>query len=428
MGKSAGSSQRPVTAEERALWDSQKENLDVLTQISQDQYDLSVEDRNYYEEVFREGSDTEAKEAIAKLKGQITGETVDPASIESVNIDSLLRDTLLNASPEFQFAAADLVTKSQELTSKYGTEVTGLSESFAKSINDYTTNYSEELQTIKEQTGTINQDVLARETGAAQAGISTAFAESRKQMSSDLARRGISGSGIEANLLASNYQQEAMSKAQAGVQARSTALQQSEAIRQQQANIAGSQLQANTAGATTGYQATLGGIQNVYGVTSQADYQNYQTSQAATLQGMSALTQVAQAGTGLYAGSQNYLAQASQSAGNAANAATSAASAQATATNQYQSNQIAMRGQTLEMVGALAGGGMALASDERLKTNITFVENRNGHNIYTWDWIEGHDYGYNEGVIAQEVMETNPEAVVVMSNGYYAVNYSMLGV
>ena len=69
-----------------------------------------------------------------------------------------------------------------------------------------------------------------------------------------------------------------------------------------------------------------------------------------------------------------------------------------------------------------------MMSDERLKTNIELQRVENGYNIYTWDWIEGHDYGYNEGVIAQEVLEVNPEAVVMMDNGYYAVDYSKLGV
>ena len=52
MGKSSGgSSQRPVTAEEKRLWDTQSKNLDAMTKIAEDQYDLSVEDREYYEKV-----------------------------------------------------------------------------------------------------------------------------------------------------------------------------------------------------------------------------------------------------------------------------------------------------------------------------------------------------------------------------------------
>ena len=78
--------------------------------------------------------------------------------------------------------------------------------------------------------------------------------------------------------------------------------------------------------------------------------------------------------------------------------------------------------------GAGTAGAAALFSDIRLKTNIVKVSESNGYNIYTWDWIEGHDYGYNTGVIAQEVLEKNPSAVSMMDNGYYAVDYSALGV
>ena len=70
----------------------------------------------------------------------------------------------------------------------------------------------------------------------------------------------------------------------------------------------------------------------------------------------------------------------------------------------------------------------ATPSDERLKTNIVLVGREAGHNIYTWDWIEGFDGGYDTGVLAQEVMDINPEAVSVMDNGYYGVDYDMIGI
>ena len=363
MGKSSGSSERPVTEEEKALWDSQAENLDMLTKIAEDQYNLSAEDRSYYEEVFRDGDDTEAKQAIAKLKGQITGQEVDPSTIDSVNIDSLLRDTILNSTPEFESAAANLVSNSKELTSNYGAEVTGLSESFSKTLSDYNTSYQSELQSIKEQTGTINQDILSREVGAASAGISSAFAESRKQMTADLARRGLSGSGIEANVLSSNYQQEAMSKAQASSTARTSALQQSEAVRQQQAALAGQQLQTGASIAGQQYNTELGATQNIYGTTTASDMQNYQTTQAATLQGIAGLTQVAQAGTGLYAGSQNYLAQAANSAGSAASTAGSSAVGMANVNQSYAQMQSDANASSAAGIGSLVGtiGGAALS-------------------------------------------------------------------
>lgn len=434
MGKGGGgSSQRPVTAEERRLWDAQADQLDVLAKVTEDQYNLSKEDRDYYEKVFRDGTDTEAKEAVAKLKSTITGEAVDPASIQDVNVDTLLRDTLLNASPEFKEAATNYIDSASQLTDKYGTEVTGLSSAFSQNIKDLTTNYSNELQTIKQETGTIDQDILARETGAATAGISTAFAESRKQMASEMARRGLSGSGVEMSALGSNYQQEAMTKAQAGVQARSSALQQSEAVRQQQMGIAGMQLQAGMSGSQTAYQTDIGAVQNVYGVTSAQALQNYNLDQAATMQGVAGLTQLAQAGQGIYQGSANYLQGASQSSAQGAQIAGSSASSLANVNNQYtmakMQQSTAERGQTLEMVGTLAGAGIGKMpiSDATLKTNINYVGSENGHNIYTWDWIEGIDGGYNKGVLAQEVMRYIPEAVYMDDNENYRVDYDKLG-
>jgi len=76
--------------------------------------------------------------------------------------------------------------------------------------------------------------------------------------------------------------------------------------------------------------------------------------------------------------------------------------------------------------------GMAKASDKRLKKNITKMGTlKSGLNIYKWDWKEGAkelgaDMNHTIGVIAQEVKELFPKAVVKMDNGYYAVNYSAL--
>ena len=439
-GKGSSSSQRPVTQQELDLWDSQKKNLDSLTKIAEEQYNLSAEDRAYYEKTFREGTDTEAKTALAKLQSQITGKEVSPESIKSVNIDSLLRDTILNSTPEFKDAASKVIQGQESLTKQYGSDVTGLSKAFTDSIQGFTNKYSQELQTTKEQIGTANADVLARQTGTTMAGISSGYQEARKQLESTLARKGLAGSGVEANILSSNYQQEAMAKASAGVSAYNTAIQQSDALRLQQAQLGGQQYQAGIAGATTGYQANLGATQNIYGVTSASDLQNYNLSNAATLQGIAGLTQVAQAGQGVYGQSANYLQGASSSAASAASTAGSSATGLANVNANYATQMQQANAQSAAGIGSLVGtlgaagigaygkyaAAGAAASDERLKTNIKLVDNVNGHNIYTWDWKE-QDYGYNKGVIAQEILVSVPEAVTMMDNGYYAVNYNILG-
>ena len=541
-GKGGGGGARPITFNELFLMDAQTENLKALTKIAEEQFDIGKEDRAYYEKIFREGSDTEAKEALAKLQEKITGRAVSPETIKAVNIDSLLRDTILSATPEFKVAADLYIKNSNLLTDKYGSDVTGISDAFKTQLSSYTANYGKEveestkdyknvlntvskqygtelsnatnaygnttteitnkfgtdiakaqqdytakLQQLQGEYGTARQDVLSRETGQALGGLSTSFAESRKQLESNLARRGLAGSGIEANMLANTYQQEALAKAQAGTQARYNAVGQSDAIRQmelanaqqqlasaqstagmnlqaqQQAaqgiysagtNLAGQTYQAGTNLAQQGYQAGiqgsqniygananlaqqsyqsgLGAVQSIYGTVSQNTLQNYQLQNAATLQGISSLQQVAQAGQGLYAGAQNYLANASSSAGNAAQIAGSGAANIAQANNQYatgmaQANATGSAG-IGQLVGTLGAAGITAAfSDIRLKSNIKYVGNENGYNIYTWEWKEGYDYGYTKGVLAQEILELKPKAVIVMDNGYYAVDYSMLG-
>ena len=431
---SSGSAQREVTQQEKDLWSAQEASIESLTKIGEEQYNISVEDRDYYEKVFREGTDTEAKTALAKLKSTITGTEVSADSIKDVSIDSLLRDTILTATPEFAESANKFIASQEELTKNYGAEVTGLSSAFSKSIEGFTNKYSNELQNISDTMGTANKDILARQTGTSMAGISSGYAEARKQLESTLARKGLTGSGVEANILSQNYQQEAMNKASAGVSAYNTAIQQSDALRTSQAQMLGQQYQTNTAGLSTAYNANLGATQNIYGVTSASDLQNYNISNAATLQGIAGLTQVAQAGQGVYAGAANYLQGASGSLSNAAQASTSAATSLASTNSQYSLGMAevasANRGQNMEVIGTLSGAGIKAAyptSDSRLKTNIELVDNINGHNIYTWDWVEGFDGGYNKGVIAQEVLETHPESIHTDSNGFYMVDYDSLG-
>jgi hypothetical protein len=347
--------QRELQPEEIALLDTQKQNLEVLTKIAEDSYNLSQEDRSYYEQVFRDGNDTQAKEALAKLQSQITGQPVDPASIQNVSIDTLLRDTILTAVPEFKDAATKFIDTNNQLTQKYGTELTGLSQSFSKGVQDISKNYADELQQIKDATGTINQDVLSRETGAAQAGISQSFAEARKQMSAEMARRGLAGSGVDLGMLGNLYQQEALAKGTAGYTARQSALGISEQMRQTQANLAGQQAQALTAGATAGFQAESQGLQSVYGTTMQNALQGYQQSQAATLQGIQGLQQVAQAGQGIYTGSQNYLGLGTSAAGSAASTAGSTAANLNMSSTTTQTSPFDFAGMAQGVGGLLTG-------------------------------------------------------------------------
>lgn len=71
-------------------------------------------------------------------------------------------------------------------------------------------------------------------------------------------------------------------------------------------------------------------------------------------------------------------------------------------------------------------GNAGNASDIRLKTDITVVgAHENGLPLYEFRYIEGTTR--YRGVMAQDVMNHTPEAVLVMPNGYLAVDYELIG-
>jgi len=76
------------------------------------------------------------------------------------------------------------------------------------------------------------------------------------------------------------------------------------------------------------------------------------------------------------------------------------------------------------IVGAAgnSGGFSNLFSDRRLKSNIRLIGKRGKHQWYRYT-IFGRQ---EEGVMAQEVLEINPNAVSMHPSGYYQVNYGAL--
>ena len=73
------------------------------------------------------------------------------------------------------------------------------------------------------------------------------------------------------------------------------------------------------------------------------------------------------------------------------------------------------------ILGSL-GSAAIMASDKRLKTAIKKLGKTKSHNLYEFEYIGSDDK--HIGVMAQEV----PHAAIVMQNGFYAVDYSKLGV
>lgn len=94
-------------------------------------------------------------------------------------------------------------------------------------------------------------------------------------------------------------------------------------------------------------------------------------------------------------------------------------------------NARAQGAQNILSLGAQVAGAFS-KSDPRLKENINLIGNKNGFNIYTWDWNQlANDEleltGSSEGVMADEVNAVMPEAVEYR-DGFMSVDYAMIGV
>ena len=98
-----------------------------------------------------------------------------------------------------------------------------------------------------------------------------------------------------------------------------------------------------------------------------------------------------------------------------------------TGTSAYQRGSSQVPSTASQVLGAV--GSFFSGSDVDLKTNIKKVgELEPGIGWYTWDWNDkgkaiGVDAEPTEGVLAQELLEVKPDAVIV-KDGYYAVDYS----
>lgn len=63
-------------------------------------------------------------------------------------------------------------------------------------------------------------------------------------------------------------------------------------------------------------------------------------------------------------------------------------------------------------------------SDARLKENVELLDTVDGYPIYAFDYIKG---AKNQvGVIAQDMLERQPDCVGIGDDGYYFVDYAKL--
>jgi len=96
---------------------------------------------------------------------------------------------------------------------------------------------------------------------------------------------------------------------------------------------------------------------------------------------------------------------------------------------EYEKPQYMKTAITLQAVtaGLKTTGKTDVPSDIRLKTDIREV-GRTVHNLplYRFSYIDRK--GRFEGVMAQDVLNTLPDAVSIAKDGYFRVNYQMLGI
>jgi hypothetical protein len=78
-------------------------------------------------------------------------------------------------------------------------------------------------------------------------------------------------------------------------------------------------------------------------------------------------------------------------------------------------------------IGNFSGGGNRPPSDIRLKADIEPHGERGGHNWYKFRYVWEDPGTIHEGVMAQEVMQTRPDAVSTHPMGFYVVDYAALG-
>ena len=377
--------------------------------------------------------------------------------------------------------ASKYTDRINDLASTFDTKMEFASDEFVSSsidalgtFNEKTNEYQGALERVSQEAssklGTADTDILAQQRGQQLSGISQAYSEAQNELLGTLGRRGLAGSGIEASSLARMSNQEALAKAGALSQSYNQAIGLSDQRRMQQVGLQGdvsqmgigvagqqlasqqqvgqgiygtraqtaeSQYQAGSQAAQAGYQTGMTNVVAQEQAAQQLAAQQYQGQTAGTQQNIANLQTASGVSQGIYGGATNLLAGAGATAGQIASTAGSTALG-------IGNQAVQLQAQAAEKEGALMGGLISgassgltaafLSSDERLKTNIQPTGDVvNGFNIYTWDWNDTfHELGYkdtyNEGVLAQEVLEIMPDAVVKNNDGYYMVNYNKIGV
>ena len=97
--------------------------------------------------------------------------------------------------------------------------------------------------------------------------------------------------------------------------------------------------------------------------------------------------------------------------------------------DQFNAEQMALQG-LMSGAGSMGTAFMPI-SDARLKKNVRLIGRTRLFNLYQWEWNDyakmlGVSWMPTSGVIAQQVQQICPEAVVVLPTGVLAVNYELI--
>lgn len=333
-------------------------------------------------------SDTTVSTALSKWAVDAQKVAGD-LNIELKGISGKFAEGIQQASSQYeskvQASGQKLATAITGLTNEYKLSTDIAQKTFAETSNKFLNNYQIDVnkyvggyEQLAAKTaanmGKADTDIYAQTKGALTAGISSSYAEARKELESTLARRGLAGTaGVEAGALTGLSTQEAMAKTGALSQAYTQAIAASDARRQQllanQAgvsqlgigasqygtttgigtagtmlesglNVAGNALQTGVAGATTLYGGEINAAGSVYGTTAtsiqqqaqmeadaakaqaeaqaQIAAQQYNMAVTQQQQNIANLSQLSGISQGVYTGAQNYLSGAASTTANVA--------------------------------------------------------------------------------------------------------------
>ena len=349
--------EREISQEELDAYAAQTDSLNQLTEVAMAQFDLSQEQMDRYLAAFQDPNNL-ANDDLAEFQSLITGQNVSASDLEGMGLEDIIRESMLQAPAQFQREAENFVNTTNDLATQFNVDTSFNTEQLVGSLNEAGYNYQTELAQTKEQMGTIDKDILSRETGAATAGISSAFKEGRKGLDANLAQRGLSNSGLDAQAQMQLSQQESLAKFGALSQARNQSRGLSDQLRMQRLGISGQQFGQAQQQAQNIYGAQQGLAQSQYGVGSQQAGNVLNTRTSATQQGLSTLQQAQAGAQGQYFSNANMLGQAGSSFGAAASGYGQQGSAYMQSSMNQYNQQIGQAGATNQAIGSIAGMGL----------------------------------------------------------------------